>query len=90
MAPNLAPLVNLVQGYVELGVKMLVFFFFFPYGFAFVGSNSYGDCGLVHTNDRLHVKGCCLHMHGGSRNMCVGFHVGGLIVSCGCFLWFGG
>ena len=50
MASDLAQLVNLVQGYIELSAKMLVFFFIFSFGFAIVGNNSYnGDCGHVLT-----------------------------------------
>jgi hypothetical protein len=50
---DLAPLVNLVQGYIELSAKMLGFFFIFTFGFAIVGNNNYnGDCGHVLTIDR--------------------------------------
>jgi hypothetical protein len=46
----LTRLVNLVQGYIVLSTKMLVFFFIFSFGFAIVGNNSYnGDYGHVLT-----------------------------------------
>jgi hypothetical protein len=45
VASNLAPLVNLVQGYIELSAKMSVFFFIFSLGFAIV-SNWVGSKNL--------------------------------------------
>ena len=82
VAPNLAPLVNLVQGYVALGVKMLVFFFFFPYGFAFVVAIVMVIVALsIQTIDCMSKVVVCICME--VQNICVGF-------SCwwvNCKLW---
>ena len=57
MGSDLAPLVNLFQGYVKLDAKMfsssssssIV-------GFAIVDDCSYGDCGPIMTIDQLQAK----------------------------------
>jgi hypothetical protein len=45
VASDLAPLVNLIQGYIELSAKMSVFSFIFSLGFAIV-SNWVGSKNL--------------------------------------------
>ena len=49
------------------------FLFINRYGFVIEGSNNYGDCGHVWTIDRLQAECYYSWMHGGSRNIYVGF-----------------
>ena len=87
MASDLAPLVNLVEGYVELGVGMLAFSSSFllvlQLWVAVVmeivamsrRSIDYRASAIVHGCKK--VRGTFM----------LDFHVGGLIVSCRCLWW---
>ena len=89
MAFDLASLVNFVQGYVELGAKMLVF----PSSFLLV-LQLWVAVVMVVVAVSVQTIGCrpivvrgCMEVRG---TFMLNFHVGGLIISCGCFWWFGG
>ena len=90
MASNLAPLVNLVQGYIELGAKMLAFSSSFLQVLQLWVAVVMVIVAL--SRQSINCTSCvvvcrCMEVRG---TFVLYFHVGGLIVSCGFFWWFGG
>ena len=85
MASVLPPLVNLIQGCVELGAKMLVFsssFLLVLQLWVVVVMLSVAVSGQS-INCKPNVVVCrCMEVRG---TFMLDFHVGGLIVNCGCF-----
>ena len=90
MASNLAALLNFVQGYVEQGAKLLVFSS--PFLLVLQMWVTIVMVIVTMSGQAINCKPStiiCICMDDQGIFM-LEFHVGGLIVSCGRFWWFGG